>query len=122
MAVAVWERPDTVDLFAVVRAVSALLPGPPATRSLLDPGALERAMAGVGLDVEESSDHQSAFEFPDDETMLRQMCAAGGMVRAIREVGEDAVRRALWEAMEQFRVAGGGYRLENPWHLAVATR
>ena len=77
-------------------------------------------MTEAGLEVMESSDHDSAFEFADEETMLRQMTSAGGMVRVIREVGEDAVRQALSEVMEGFRTGGGGYRLENPWHLVIA--
>lgn len=122
VGVAVWGSPESVDLFTVVRAVTALVPGPSPTRPLLAPGALEEAMQEVGLHVRESSDHRSAFVFPDEETMLRQICSAGGTVRVIREVGEDAVRRALLEAMDQFRGDDGGYRLDNAWHLALASR
>jgi len=122
VAAAVWGSPDEVHLFVVVRAVSKLVPGPAPTRPLLGPGVLEEAMVEAGLEVTESSDHDSAFEFPDEETMLNQLTSAGGMVRVIHEVGEDAVREALRAVMEQFRTDLGGYRLENPWRLVVASR
>lgn len=78
-------------------------------------------MVEAGLSVRESGDGRSAFEFRDDETMLRQMTAAGGVERVTRAVGEQAERRTLLEAMEAFRTADGGYRLENAWHVAVAS-
>jgi SAM-dependent methyltransferase len=121
VAVALWGRPERVDLFAAVRAVAALVPAsPPLNRSLLEPGAVEEAIAEAGLNVRESGDGHSTFEFPDTTTMLRQMTAAGGMVRVARAVGEDVVRRTLLDVMERFQTPVGGYRLENEWHFVIA--
>ena len=121
LAVAVWGAPDEVDLFVPVRAVAALAPGRAPSRPLLERGALGAALSEAGLTVRETGDGRSAFEFPDDETMLRQMTAAGGIVRVTREVGEEAVRSTLLEAMKPFRTPARGYRLENSWHWALAT-
>lgn len=122
IAAAVWGAPEQVDLFVPVRAVAALAPAAPQTsRPLGEPGALENAMSEAGLTVLESGDGRTAFEFPDDATMLRQMTAAGGMVRVVRAVGEDAVRRTLLEVMQRFRTAEGGHRLENAWRCVVST-
>lgn len=122
VAVALWGPPDEVELFVPVRAVSALMPGPPPTRTLLEPGALERALAEAELTARESVDGRVAFEFADAGEMLRQMSSAGGTVRAISVLGDDAVQRALLEAMEPFRTPEGGYRLRNAWRLVVSTR
>jgi ubiquinone/menaquinone biosynthesis C-methylase UbiE len=120
---AVWGRPERVELLVPMRALHDLLPShsAPAGPSLSEPGALEAAVAEAGLVVRESVDGRSSFDFPDRETMLRQMASAGGVVRIARVAGEGAVRSTLTEAMEPFRAPAGGYRLENDWHIVVAT-
>jgi SAM-dependent methyltransferase len=121
VAAAVWGAPEEVELLVPVRAVAALVPdAPPPARPLLEPDALEEAMAEAGLTVDEAAEGRSSFEFSDSDTMLRQLTAAGGMVRVARLVGEDAVRGRLLDAMEQFRTSAGGYRLENAWRVVVA--
>jgi SAM-dependent methyltransferase len=121
VAAAVWGPPEQVDLFVPVRAVAALAPSSPApTRSLLEPGAVEEAMTEAGMVVREAGDLTSMFEFPDSDTMVRQMTAAGGIVRVARIVGDDAVRSTLLDAMERFRTSAGTYRLENACRVVIA--
>jgi len=120
VAIALWNTADRVDLFVPVRALGALVPGPPPTRSLLEPGVLEAAMSAADLGGFETHVGRLSLEFIDDEEMLDQMTSAGGTIRVVRAVGEERAREALLEAMQEFRTDDGGYRLVNAWRLVVA--
>lgn len=122
VAAVVWGPPERVELGVLMRAVGSLLPASssPPGPSLSDHGALEAAAVAAGLTVRTSGDRRSAFEYPDDETMLRGILSSGGAVRVSRIAGETAVRCVVLETMQQFRTAAGGYRLENDWHYVVA--
>ena len=49
------------------------------------------------------------------------MLSPGLIVELIGHVGEDAVRSAIVEGLEPYRLPGGGYRLENEWHMLIAS-
>ncbi|HXG75639.1 MAG TPA: class I SAM-dependent methyltransferase [Gaiellaceae bacterium] len=122
VAAAVWGPPEEVELFVPVRALARLLGTQQAAgRSLFDPGALEEAFAEAGLSVRESGQERMAFAWPDEARMLRELTSAGGVVRVARAVGDERVQEVLLEAMQPFRAAGGGYRLENAWRYVVAS-
>jgi len=120
----VWGRPERCELTAIMRAVGPLRPQPPPGAAgppeLYAPGVLEGMAAEAGLTPESAHDLVYAFEYPDEETMLRLMLAPGAVVEAVEHSGEDAVRRTIAESLEPFRTPSGAYRLENEWHLLLA--
>jgi hypothetical protein len=74
------------------------------------------------LDVQLVDDVVCAWDYPDLGVALRGLLAGGSAARAVRDAGEPAVREAATVALEPYRVAGGGYRLENVFRFAVATK
>lgn len=50
-------------------------------------------------------------DYPDLETMLRGYMSAAPMVRAGRAAGDEAVRRALTEAVQPLETPDGRYQL-----------
>ncbi|HEX6115813.1 MAG TPA: class I SAM-dependent methyltransferase [Solirubrobacterales bacterium] len=120
----VWGAPERCDLSALREAVAPLGPPRPAAADappLWQPGVLEGMATDAGLAPGQSFDHSYAFEYPDRETLLRLMLSPGVVVAAIDVSGEDRVRDAIAAALEPFRTADGGYRLENEWHYLIAT-
>lgn len=63
----------------------------------------------------------TAFEYPDEETLVRSVLASALGVQAARTSGEESARMALVQSLEPFRTATGGYRLENEWHYLIAS-
>lgn len=61
-----------------------------------------------------------AIVYADLESALRGTLSAGPAARAIDQSGEEPVRRAVAEALAPFRLASGGYRLENRSRYLVA--
>ena len=122
--VQVWGRPERCDLTPMLAAVGGLRPVDPAPSRerppLWKPGVLEQIATAAGLRTESSFDLRSAFEFADQETLMRGMLAPGGVTEAIRHSGEAVVASAIAHALEPKRRPDGSYRLENEWHYLLA--
>jgi ubiquinone/menaquinone biosynthesis C-methylase UbiE len=122
--VQVWGRPERCDLTPMLAAVGGLRPRDPEPGPerppLWKPGVLEQLTTAAGLTPELSFELRSAFEFPDEQELLRHLLAPGGASEAIQHSGEPAVRRAIAEALAPRRRADGSYRLENEWHYLLA--
>ena len=124
VVVAVWGREEDCEAAAYVKALGAVLPPPPPGApgpfALSTDGALEQLAASAGLTVSERAVVAAVWEYPDEQTAVRGMLAAGPAVRAIEAVGEDGVRARVLEALAPFRCRDGGYRLENTFCYVVA--
>jgi SAM-dependent methyltransferase len=124
VVIQVWGRPDHCALSAMKSALAALVPPPapepPAPPALWEPGVLEGAATLAGLSPSEEFDTSWAYEFPDEDALMRAMLAPGLIVELIGVVGEDAVRTAIARSLAPFRSRSGGYRLENEWHTLIA--
>jgi SAM-dependent methyltransferase len=124
VVIQVWGRAERCDLTALLRSVTPLLPGPlptgPGGRALSEPGVLEAMATEAGLTPEATGHIVSAFEYLDEEAMVRTMLSAGMFVLAARTSGEEAVRAAIVDSMAPFRASTGAYHLENEWHYLIA--
>jgi SAM-dependent methyltransferase len=124
VVIQVWGRPERCDLEAMKAAVTPFLPGAGETRKPPDfwrPGALEALAAAADLHPQTAFDTSWPYEYPDEETMLRALLAAGGLGLVAEQAGGGAVQTAIVEALAPYRTPAGGYRLENEWHYLVAT-
>ena len=57
---------------------------------------------------------------PDLDAALRGFTSAGPATAAIRESGEERVRKVLTRGLEQFGDGSGGYRLTNVFRYLIA--
>jgi hypothetical protein len=72
-------------------------------------------LAVVGLD-----EVVCPFDYPDENALLGPLLASAIGRTAVARGGEDAVRRAVRDALAPYRVRGGGYRLVNLFRVLVA--
>lgn len=125
IAVGVWGAPERCDASRYFAALGAALPPPPPGSpgpfALSGPGALEGVLGSAGLDVQLQEEVACPWGYPDLGTALRGLLSGGSAMRAIRAIGEPAVREAAAAALESYHVAGGGYRLENVFRYVLAT-
>ena len=124
VVVQVWGRPERCDLGAMIAAMGRLkgsAPPAPAGPPLWQPGVVEEMARGAGLEPRLAFDYSCAFDYPDEDELVRGMAAAGGVVEAAAAAGDRAVRGAILESLAPFRAADGSYRLTNEWRSVVAT-
>jgi SAM-dependent methyltransferase len=121
--VQVWGRPERCDLTPMLAAVGALRPRDsqpgPERPPLWKPGVLEQITTAAGLSPESSFDLSTAFEFQNQDVMIRCLLAPGGVTEAIQHAGEAAAAAAITQALEPSRRPDGTYRLENEWHYLL---
>ena len=124
VVVQVWGAPERCDLEAMKVVVRPFLPAPPpdAPRppELWKPGVLEGIATAAGLTPESAFDTSWAFEYQDDEALVRGMLAPAGIAELVGPAQEEAVGNAIVEALAPHRTGSGGYRLHNEWHYVVA--
>jgi SAM-dependent methyltransferase len=122
IAVISWSSADRVESTAYLAALEPLLPPLPAEIDpFIQPAELIRLARATGLRSAEVVDLDWVWRYPDRETALRGWMSPGPSTLAIEASGENAVREALAETLERFRLSDGGYRLENTVHCLVAT-
>jgi SAM-dependent methyltransferase len=123
IAMMTWGRRDDCDLLRLVMPmVSALLPPPSAAAApplpLAEPGIIEGLMQQAGLRVRESAEFPGALVFPSLDAGVRAIMSAAA--RSIAHSGEEAVRRAITEALRPLRLADATVRLDNRFRLVLA--
>ena len=124
VSIAVWGVAKDCQAAALLKAMSGLLPPPPAGTpgpfALSEPGVMEDMLSKAGLKPGRAVDVDTPFEFKDDETGYRAMAASGPGIRANRLVGQDKLRAALLAALAPFKTASGSCHLDNKFRFVVA--
>ena len=120
--VQVFGRPERCSLETMKRAVMPLLglegDEPPYWRFDL----LEQIARDAGLEPVETFDASWAYEFADEESMLRAMLSAGSAVAAVEHAGRDIVCEAILGALARYRDVDGRYRMPNEWRYLRCDR
>lgn len=126
VVVATWGRPEDCEAAALLGALKAFLPpqtpGAAGPFTLSDETALRSLVEQNGLTPVKLVEVDCPWEHPDQAGVLRGLLASGPGTAAMRAVGGEApVAKAVIAALEPFRRAGGGYRLENKFRYLVTT-
>jgi SAM-dependent methyltransferase len=123
IAAAVWAMPDRCESAATLMAVRSLLPssGSGDPFALSQPGVIEALMERADIQVTVTGEVHCPWEYADAEAAwwAWSLSAPGTVVRAIRQLGEEAVRRAVLASLQPFRQPAGGYRQENIFRYVI---
>jgi SAM-dependent methyltransferase len=125
VVIAVWGRPEETQATGYLKALGSLLPPPPPGApgpfALSEPEALANLAEQAGLAPRQDGAVQCPWKYPDLETALRGLLAAGPSVRAIQVAGEDRVREAVAESLAPFKRSDGTYLLDNTFRYLIAS-
>ena len=116
----VFGRPERCSLEVMKRAIMPLLGLEGDEPAYWRFDLLEQVAREAGLTPLESFYSSWAYEFDDDEALLRAMLSAGSAVAAVEHAGRELVVEAILGALAQYRDRDGAYRLPNEWHFLVA--
>ena len=124
VVIQVWGRHERCDLEAMKAVIRPFLPprppDAPPEPDLSAPGVLEELATAAGLVPSETFDVSWPYEYADAEELGRELLAPAGIAELVGPSREAEVRRQIVEALAPFRLAGGGYRLQNEYHFLVA--
>jgi SAM-dependent methyltransferase len=125
VVIQVWGRHERCDLEAMKAVVRPFLPprpaGAPPEPDLSEPGVLEGIATEAGLVPRSSFDLTWAYEYAGEDELGRAMLAPAGIGDLIGPDRADEVGREIVEALAPYRTREGGYRLENEFHVVIAS-
>jgi SAM-dependent methyltransferase len=126
LGAATFAEPERNEGTALHLAMKALVDEPPddgyTPYALSQAGGLEDALRGAGLTVADAGEVPVTWAYPDADTALRALLASAGGARAVRAVGEEAVRAALRDALRPFQDANGAVALANVFRYVVGIK
>jgi len=124
IVIAVWGLPETCAAAGHLKALGSLMPPPPPGApgpfALSDETRLKKLASEAGLTPGAIADVPCPWDYPDLETALRGMLSAGPAERAIQASSFERARDAVAAAIEPYRTASGGYRLNNTFRYLIA--
>jgi len=118
VVIQVWGAPERCTIEAMKAAIFDERGAPAFWR----PGTLEELASAAGLAPGESFDISWAYEFPDEDSLVRGMLSAGPVTALAEQAGRDRIGRAIADSLAPYRTSDGGYRLDNEWHFLVARK
>jgi ubiquinone/menaquinone biosynthesis C-methylase UbiE len=123
VAITAFGRPDRCESTHIFGSVGQLLPAQSEDRgpALHEEGTLEFLATEAGLAPKEAGYFEVTEEYPDLDTFLRGYLAAGPLVGAGRELGDQAVRDALAEGVRPLITVAGGVRIEDELCYLIAS-
>lgn len=126
LAVAAWARPEACQISAYFHALDDLLPvsspHTPAAFAYSTDGALRKLLARAGFAKQIETQAIAIWTYRNEEEALRGLLSLGTAVQAAGCAGEERVRDAARTCLAPFRLATGGFRLENAFHYVIAQR
>jgi len=126
LVIAAWARPEKCEVSKYFLALDELLPvaasHTPAAFSFSADGMMARLAARAGFAKLIETEALSVWDYADEETALRGLFSFGAAIRAIDCAGEARVREVTLKFLTPYRLARGGYRLENAFRYLIAQR
>jgi SAM-dependent methyltransferase len=125
VVIQVWGRHDRCDLEAMKAVARQFMPprplDAPPEPDLSEAGVLERVVTDAGLVPQSTFDVTWPYVYADEEDLGRAMLAPAGIGDVVGSAREDEVRRQIVDALAGCRTPQGGYRLENEFHVLIAS-
>lgn len=110
-----WGEPDGMPAARIVAALKSLLPPPPPGApgpfALSAPAALKAFAIQAGLSPLHILTVDSPWHYPNMTTALKGLNSSGVAARARANSGVDAVTKAHQEALRNFELADGSFRI-----------
>jgi len=120
-----FSYPEKVKFSVIFKAIGAAMPKSPSGGGpfeLSAPGILEGLFEDAGLNVIESGEVDCPFAYSAFEDFWRANVAAGPLQGMIQVIGEEKLKAAVINAVEEFRLDDGGYLIQpNFFKYVVAT-
>ena len=125
LGIGMFAEPERAESTAIHLAMTKLSPphreGDHLPYALSAPGNLESAIAAAGLELAGGGEVVCVWAY-DAADAIRGLVGSAGGTRAVEDVGAEAVKAAVAEALVQFTDPGGQIAMRNVFRWVLATK
>jgi SAM-dependent methyltransferase len=124
----IWGNKADCQAASYLKAVGSLLPPPPPTAAASGPFALsenhllESMVEAAGFKIIQQTDVDAVWDYPNTETALKGLLAAGPAVKAINYSGYQKVYDMVAEAIIPYTQANGHVIYHNKFRVVIAEK
>ncbi len=126
IVIGIWDKPDMSDATHVLKAISTLLPPPPAGTpgpfALSEDGKIDGICESLGLKLVYRSRVNCPFLYYSKEDGIRSFMGTGPAAAAMNQVTENRVQHVIANALEPYRVTEDMFHLQNSFLLFIAEK
>lgn len=121
LVLAIWDKPEASDATQVLRAVSSLLPPPPAGSpgpfALSQEGVMEAHCLNNGLKLQSKLNVNCPILYRNADEGVKSFMSTGPAAAALQFNEKATVEQTILKALRQFRVADDFHFLQNSFLL-----
>ena len=122
----IWGDKEDCEAATYLKAVGSQLPPPPPGApgpfALTDGHRLEKVLEETGLKIISTEDIPTIWNYPDTETALKGLLAAGPAIRAIEHSGFEKVQQAVAQALKPYVDNDGHVVYHNKFRIVIAEK
>lgn len=126
MVIGIWDMPQHSDATNVLKAISTLLPPPPAGTpgpfALSEDGKIESICNSIGLKMLYKTKVPCPFLYYTKEDAIKSFMGTGPAAAAMNHVSEKAVQKTIATAMQPYHLTEDIYHLQNSFLLFIAEK
>ena len=117
LVIGLWGKQEICDSSALLAGVAALLPPPPPGTpgpfALSEDGKIESICEAVGLKIVHKESVLCPFQLNSTDELIRAFLCTAPCLKAAAVVGEQAVKDAIYETAQPFRLTDEVYYMKN---------
>ncbi len=122
----IWGNREDCEAASFLKAAGALMPPPPPGApgpfALTENHLLESILEEIGMQIIDSNDITSIWDYPDKETALKGLISAGPIANAIAYSGIDKVTEAISASIDPFVKGDGRVVYHNKFRVVTAVK
>ncbi len=122
----IWGNKEECEAALYLKAIGSLMPPPapgaPGPFALSENHLLENILSEIGLDVLDSADVDSIWDYPNMDTALKGLLSAGPIAKAIEFSGYDKVLQTTIEVTKPFTQSNGHVVFKNKFRVIISKK
>jgi SAM-dependent methyltransferase len=122
----IWGDKADCEAASYLKAIGSLLPPPPPGApgpfALTENHLLENILEEIDLKVLDSTDVDSIWDYPDEETAMKGLLSAGPAAKAIENSGYEKVYRTTLEAVKPYIKSNGQIVYKNKFRIVISQK
>lgn len=126
LVIAIWDKPEYSDATQVLKAISTLLPPPPAGTpgpfALSEDGAIEKILDSIHMKLLYKARVSCPFLYRSTEEAVKSFMGTGPAAAAQNQASREKVEETIADSFRPFQVTEDLFHLQNSFLLFIAEK